>query len=381
MKRLLLLFFIGALSPFAVMAQGTPTDDTFTVSDLQQDDEGDWFFTVGLDGSRIYTAYNLDLFLPDGIFFMSEGEGDNKEYYIYMCENTDLYPYTTGKGGKKTFKHQISFQVHGTKQLRLACNSNTNANFTATSGDLFYVYVTVDADAIQSSFSPKPIVKMSGLNLTTSVENVSHKYVPADFACRPFTSGIPTERSLPVNVSAANKVGTLILPFDATLPAGLKAYSCNATEGDVLTLTSSGSLVSCTPYIVYAENGFTGNLEGNAVLRDATNVTDIFADGFLTGVCTATTVSEGYILQNQGSGPKFYDAEGVNFRLPAGRCYLMPTSGSAVRFFDFDFSESTGIESIALYHSEGSCHDLSGRRVNNPVHGVYIKGTHKVIVK
>ena len=65
MKKTLLLFMMCALLPRVAGAQ-TPTDDTFTVSDLKTNPTGT-YFDVGLDGSRIYTAFNLDIFLPVGV--------------------------------------------------------------------------------------------------------------------------------------------------------------------------------------------------------------------------------------------------------------------------------------------------------------------------
>ena len=60
MKKILLLFLMFAMLPKAAGAQ-TPTDDTFTVSDLQTDKYGT-FFIVSLNAdSRLYSAYNMDL--------------------------------------------------------------------------------------------------------------------------------------------------------------------------------------------------------------------------------------------------------------------------------------------------------------------------------
>ena len=75
-------------------------------------------------------------------------------------------------------------------------------------------------------------------------------YVPADFTCRPFASGLATERTLPLNINATNQVGTLILPFSAELPQGVKAYTCDALneEASELVLTPAASLQACTPY-------------------------------------------------------------------------------------------------------------------------------------
>lgn len=372
MKKILLLFAMVALLPLAGSAQGTPTDDTFTVSDLTWNQARNCYvFTVSLEGSRIYTACNLDLFLPNGINVLATGGK-----YRVMIASDNIFDFDDWEN---TYSHTVSASMPNTQQLRVACSSNTNAEFTATSGNLFDVYVTIDESAFTSSFSPKPIVKLSGLNLTTKA---AVKYVPADFACRPFTTGIPTDRTLPVNISAENKIGTLILPFDAELPTGLKAYSCDNADGDKLTLTPAASIAACTPYIVYAENGYSGNLTGDATLPDADNVTDIFADGYLTGVLTGTTVNTGYILQNQGSGPMFYDAEGVTFSLPAGRCYLTPTA-SPVKAFAFNFGDATGIAEQLSNCKSSNCQmfDLQGRPVSSPSRGIYIQGTRKVIVR
>lgn len=378
MKKILFLFMMCALLPRVAEAQGTPTNDSFTISDLQTDRYGTYFI-VGLNADeRLYSAYNVDLQLPTGItialykgnYDVSMIKGSSAVYPSVYDDREEVYTYT----------HSISFNYDtSTNTLRLECHSSSSESFTKVKGDLFKTYVNIDNAVFTSNFSPKPIVKLSGLNLTTSA---SVKYVPADFACRPFTTGIPTERTLPVNISAGNKIGTLIVPFDSELPSGLKAYSCGAVNGELLTLTEASSIEACKPYIVYAENGFSGNLTGTAELPDASNVTDVFTDGFLTGLLTGGIVNTGYILQNNGAGPMFYDAEGVNFSLPAGRCYLTP-SGSNVKAFHFDFDDATSIEIIKNEQLKinNDVFDLTGRRVASPARGINIIGTRKVIIK
>ena len=377
MKKILLLFFVSVLLAVTVGAQ-TPTDDTFTVSDLIYDEditwyegddekEGAYYFIVSISGERLYCACNLSITLPNGLSFIYDD--DEGEYLIRKNNDSEKLLRNS---------HAVGSGKPGVA-MNIAVSSNTNQEFRGTSGKLFNVYVNIDEGAFSSSFSPKPIVKLSGLNLTTSA---AVKYVPADFSCRPFTTGIPSERTIPVNVSAANKIGTLIAPFDTELPSGLKAYSCNAVVDDLLTLTPVASLESCTPYIIYAENGYSGNLSGTAELSDDSNVTDIFTDGYLTGVLTGTTVNTGYILQNKGTGPMFYDAEGGNFSLPAGRCYLTPPA-SPVKAFLFDFDDTTGIKDNVLNGKSvnGKLFDLSGRSVSSPARGIYIEGTRKVVIR
>ena len=379
MKKILLLFFVSALLPMAIKAQGTPTDDKITISDLFWDVDADgYYFIVSLEGSQIYSAYNLDIFLPTGFDVMYTQEGDDKNYWVMSTEDEDFYPFTK-VGTKKTFKHTVNGNLLEGNQLRVSCLAQDNSEFKATSGTLFIVYVTVNTATLTASYSPKPIVRLSGQNLTTSA---AVKYEPADYACRPFSTGIPTERTIAVNVSAANQVGTLILPFDTELPSGLKAYFCSSVSGDKLVLSEANSIEACTPYIVYASSGYSGNLSGTATLSDNSNVTDVFTDGLLTGVLAATTTNTGYVLQNQGEGPKFYDTNGGTFSIPAGRCYLT-TPASPVKAFCFDFEGTTSIESIqdSKFKIQNKVFDLQGRKVSSPQRGIYIQGMRKVIVK
>lgn len=362
------------------MRAQTPTDDTFTVSDLTARTGGVYSFDVSLNGNRIYTAYNLSIFFPST---MTVARNSSNELRVSMIKTDGIYPSTYNEDtDETTYSHTFSCEMPTSNELRIACVSLKNDNFTKTNGILFRVFVSIDKSAFTSSFSPKPIVQLSGLNLTAVEGGKAVKYVPADFACRPFTTGIPTARTLAVNVSAENKIGTLILPFDAALPSGLKAYTCSGAEGDLLTLTPAESIEACTPYIVYAESGFSGSLSGTASLSDDSNATDVFAGGYLTGVLTGTTVSTGYILQNQGSGPLFYDADGANFMLPAGRCYLTPSGDTSVKSFRFSFDNTNLTPTLSQGEGEpAALYDLSGRRVLAPARGIYIKGMHKVVIK
>lgn len=385
MKQNKLIFLLLSLPllfvPDRVQA-GEPTTDRVVLSDLEWDADAEaYVFAVSLEGSRIYTAYNMDIFLPDGIDVLYDGEGDEKEYYVIFSEDEDFYPFTK-KLGKKTFKHQVSAQMPHPHQLRIACLSQEHAEFTATEGVLFYVYVSVDVSKFATSFSPKPIVTVSGVALTQK-EN-AQQWDPEPYKCRPFSVGIPAERTLPVNVSSTNKVGTLILPFDAALPERLLAYTCSAADEttQTLTLTPAESLTACTPYLIYAENGYSGTLSGTVDMDADYPLDDIYPDGYFTGVLTATVVNTGYIMQNQGSGPMFYKADGHNFNLPAGRCYLTPTDASGVKSFAFNFdSTPTSIDTLPSSGEDGKgpLYTLDGRRVTQPVRGLYIQNHRKVL--
>lgn len=382
MKKALLFFSLLVLLPACMRAQQLSTDK-IVISDLATDDYG-VYFTVGLEGSRLYTALNMDITMPEGISVADyEGEPD---VAIYDSENTVL-PFTTDKRGNKTWKHNVActYGIVAPRMLRIACYSDNNDDFASTLGDLFIIYVEVDEEQLAASFCPKPIVTVSGIAL---VESDNTKHVPADFTCRPFASVIPAERTLPLNISRENQIGTLILPFGVdALPQGVKAYAGSTIDeaASELLLTPVTKLDACTPYIVYAPNGYTGTLTGTVDMMAEYPATDVYSQGFLTGVLSTTVVNDGYIMQNQekGEGPMFYNAEGSSFALPAGRCYLTLPTSFAAKAVRMRIEGTTGFDNIEIInHDSQILYDLAGRRVENPTSGgIYISNGKKIVVK
>lgn len=380
MKKPILLFSLLSLMvwSFGIHANAQEaTTDRLVLSDLTSMGSPNlYYFDISLVGSRIYTAYNMDIILPEGIDIAMSGSN-----YLVSMVKPSLYPYTEDFfTSEKTYTHTVSVSMPNEHQLRIACSSSTNAEFTAISGTLFRVAVILDDSKF--TFSPKPIVKVTGINLTQ--KEGAKKYVPADFSCRPFSTGIPAERTLPINISDANKVGTLILPFDAALPAGVQAYRYDAVDQveKTLNLVVTNSFEACTPYIVYAENGYSGNISGIVDLDASYPDEDVFTDEGLTGVLTTTVVNTGYIMQNQGDGPMFYSAVGQNFTLPAGRCY-MTTPSSKIKAFMIHFDdESNGVVAVKEDLSSNTWYTLQGVKLDNrPTEkGIYLKGNKKILI-
>ena len=383
--QILLLFSLCAMLLPSVCKAGTPTEDKIVLSDLKyQSSSGLYYFDASLEGSRTYCAYNLDIYFPEGIDVASTTNGENVTYRVTMLKsNTAVYPYTTtyeyddedNEIEVKTYSHRVVCNMPQAHHLRIGCYSDSNQEFVKTSGVLFRVFVSLD---LAASFSPKPLVTISGVALTQK-ENAA-QFDPADYSCRPFTTGIPADRTLPINISGTNKVGTLILPFDAEIPQGIKAYTCTGAENETLTLQSANTFAACTPYIVYAENGYSGTISGTVDLTETYPATDVFTEGNLTGVLSTTVVNTGYILQNQGEGPMFYDAEGSSFSLPAGRCYFTPSTGGEVKAYRVIGDEAAGIQAPAAHRAAATYFDLSGRRVIHPTKGIYIQGEQKILL-
>ncbi len=187
-----------------------------------------------------------------------------------------------------------------------------------------------------------------------------------------------------LSISAA-KWSTLILPFDAELPEGVKAYSCDAAdvEAETLTLTEAATLKANTPYLI---NGEAGSHEFSGYgLADK----DAYTVGLFTGtyVDYQTVANNGtYVLQKQDNVLAFYlVSDSAQPWVRAYRCYITLDNASAARMFSFGFDdETTGINDAqwSTGDSELTIYDTMGRKVTSMKKGnLYIINGKKVIVK
>ena len=171
--------------------------------------------------------------------------------------------------------------------------------------------------------------------------------------------------------------GTLCLPFAAAIPESVKAYTLTYTSGDKAEATEVEETITANTPVLLNGSGsatFTGS---GTVAADAANTA-----GALTGVFETTAVPAGsYVLQNQEDGIGFYKvAEGSAINAKPFRAYLTATSGA--RSLKISFSGTTGVQTIAAEAQQNSeVYDLQGRRVAQPVKGLYIVNGKKMMVK
>ena len=152
--------------------------------------------------------------------------------------------------------------------------------------------------------------------------------------------------------------GTLILPFNAELPSGMKVYSCSEVDANgVLNLTEESSIRRNIPYIVNATPGEYSFVGPEAIDAGKSS----FQEGILVGaVANDVSLNKGtdYILQEQNGKVAFYqytgtksdnpsenDADGNRLAKPFRAFIRLEGSGHAPKI-NLPGDEETGIKEI-----------------------------------
>ena len=193
---------------------------------------------------------------------------------------------------------------------------------------------------------------------------------PADFTA--------TAASYTTTITAAG-AGTLCLPFEATIPGGVEAWTLAYTSGDAAVATPVETTIPAnTPVLLNGSGSKTFSGSG-AVSASATNVS-----GALTGVFAAATVPvNSYVLQKQSEKVGFFKVTGAKTINPF-RAYLTaetPAPGLSIIFPEDN--DVTGISEIEKMRNADNVtiFDLQGRKVAQPQKGLYIVNGKKVIFK
>ena len=134
------------------------------------------------------------------------------------------------------------------------------------------------------------------------------------------------EKSVSFTMTSAG-FGTLIMPFDAALPDGLKAYTCNSVDGNKLVLEEADKLQRQVPYLISGAEA-TYEWKGPDVPHR-----DYYRQGMLLGALgNYTLTSSDYVMQDIDGAVGFYTIAGSALEgatLTPGRCVLTSTSTSA----------------------------------------------------
>ena len=188
-----------------------------------------------------------------------------------------------------------------------------------------------------------------------------------------------------ITIGAAG-YATMMLPFAASIPDGMKVYTTELNDGkNAIVLTEANAIEANIPYIV-------GGTAKDYTFKGVSTATEYsYSGSVLTGTYESSLdITEGdYILYNGGSGIGFYPA-GSGVTISQCHAYLpasvLGSSGeSKLRFVFAD--DATGIAQTATEKATVVArYTLGGTRISAPQSGINIvkmsDGTvRKVIVK
>ena len=382
-----LLWFLCGSIALAQSSVPQPTADGFILSwicnaeyqdiDAIPADGTKAILTFGLaggkdDAERRYTAYNLDIALPYGLEVVTNEEGLPE---VGLPEDFSIYAKRISQLSHSIAGSIVNVQnsMLNNKALRVACSSNSNKSLLSAEGDLFSFAVSVTSPYVKPGENK---LLLSGQNLT--VAEGAQKYVPTDTF---YTVNIDEGQvSVKLSVAADYKFTTCLLPFDADVPEGLKAFTCEAVNDGTALLTPVESLCAYVPYIIYAPHGFSGILSGVlsvAAYEERVGSDGVAVSGLLSGAVSPHTITEGYVLRHKDEAMQFCATDGEPYMVPAGKCWLNvndEASSFAIAEDELAYIDSAVNDDsqVPILNSQFSIlnsqclYDLHGRKVSSP---------------
>ena len=188
------------------------------------------------------------------------------------------------------------------------------------------------------------------------------------------------EIDVTLSIDGTAHYSTFIAPFDVEIPDGVTAYEASGASDETLQMTEiSNTIPANTPVVLYSEDGISTTVSGISTAEKNTYTDNA---GLLTGVYTDTTAeADWYVLQNHDGEVAFYQVQDVQPMVTAYHAYL--TAGdNSVKAFHFGSNDATAIKSVEnAKEGHNAIYDLTGRRVENAVKGIYIVNGKKVVLK
>lgn len=345
---------------------------------------GDFYLTVATEGHKYL---NKPVFAslgatgdnnPTGYVFNTTGAtADTHKFTFEQVEGNNMYRISVEVGGETVYLTTGSLNGSAAGWAKQQIQGTTDVEKAAT-------FKIETSPAVEGAFRIYNTVH----NAYVDCQDGGNIYTDTDIQREDFAIVEDYIVSTTINIADENMWSTCVLMFGvAELPEGLRAFkSSELAEGSQsLVLEEVYKLEAYTPYILYAQDGYQGTLTGTV---DFTNYVAVASDDIaLKGAVEQQTITEGYILQNQGSGMKFHKIlDSTEFTIPVGKCWLEVNSlDVAVQSVSLKFKEgTTGIEGVALdvevLNEADGIYTIDGKRVSDMQKGqIYVVGGKKTI--
>lgn len=179
---------------------------------------------------------------------------------------------------------------------------------------------------------------------------------------------------------ATDKVSTFVMPFTFDVPESMTVSKLTKVEGTSLTFSPVTTAEAGVPYLIETTTARPFDALTDVEVA-ATATSDVTVDGVThhgafakEDVATGTTAYYGW--NENGEFVKATTGTLLPFRT-----YLTTDAALAAPAFKVIMNETTGIDAITTTEADGAIYDLSGRRVEKAVKGIYIQNGKKIYVK
>lgn len=395
MKKMIFLL----LSACLLNIGQTEADNVLTVSDINVPQGGQALLEIGCEFDTEYTAFELQLSLPEGLSLLTDEYG-----YPVIEKAFDTNHILTGN------------LLPSNGNYKITCRSMDNLSIP-TSGVLFRVTIQANASL---ALGTNHAASVTACEFTRTADSQGENLSDVSFTIHitEFRTILDeTSTTIPVGATdvnvrvnrtiKANEWSTICLPFAMTETQVKTAFGDDVQIGDFSSWSSEEDAVGD---IVAISLGFTSvnAIEANHpyIIKVSSDIIDFTVDGvtidaeeeptkqvgtkkaergYFIGTYTANTyVPEDDLFLNNN---KFWYSKG-NTKMKAFRGYFeladVLTSveeASAPVFITFD-SNTTGIQNSKRdMIDNNSYYNLNGQRVSHPSKGLYIINNKKIVIR
>lgn len=186
-----------------------------------------------------------------------------------------------------------------------------------------------------------------------------------------------------VNLSSVGEShwSSLYLPFAVEVSDDAIFYVASSKGDDCVNLTPvNGTLPAEQGVVVKSDAQSKLTLTVVPDAESADKQSNVFEGTLEAQTITADDRASYYVLGASEGNVGLYHPSATT--LKANRAYIPATSLTSPQVLRFVFSEGdvTGIDQIHGENAANVYYDLTGRRVNNPRHGIYISNQKKVFI-
>ena len=405
MKKSIIVLFIASLLN---MGHGL-ANNVLTVSDVNVPQGGQTTIEVGCEFDKEYTAFELQMTLPEGLSLLSDEDG--KPIIVRAFDGSHVM-----SGNLLPSNGNYKFTCYSTDENDLSM---------PTSGILFRVTIMADANLsvgadLTASITACEFTRTSDSN-GENLDDVDFNVHITEFRTildeSSTTAPVASNGAVDVRVKrtiTASNWSTICLPFAMT-EAQVKAafgndveladftgYETTENGDDIESITVNFDDVTAIeanhPYIIKVSSAVTEFTADGVTIAPEDNPCVEYDNGLtgkkrkVLGTFTGTYFADFDFYNEAENYPlfisqnKFYYATENTNHMKAFRAYFdfvdnLPEAEEAEsRIFMRIGDKATGIRSIRQT-SDGSYYDLQGRRVVKPGKGIYVKDGRKVVVK